>query len=78
MDRQMIVEHLEQQSGTSPRATSKFLGNANFLRGERSGRNTTFAQEFLTVLEEMQVMHVADRDRLLELLTTTRTSSTSS
>jgi hypothetical protein len=72
MDRARLAEHLAQAE------RHVVLGEAHLQRQrvivtelERAGADTGEARRLLANLEEMQTLHVADRDRLRDELGTT-------
>jgi hypothetical protein len=69
MDREMILEHLEQAE-RHVRQGAVHIENQRTLVAdlERQGQDTARSRSLLRQFEQMQELHVADRDRLRQEL----------
>ena len=66
MDRSMIREHLAQAERHVSEGERHVARQREIVATlERDGHDTVAARATLTQFEELQAMHVADRDRLL-------------
>jgi hypothetical protein len=68
MDRQMLVDHLDQAERRVAQG-AEHVARQRMLVNQLDCQARTQARELLAQFEEMQRMHIADRDRLRAKLT---------
>lgn len=77
MEREQIERHLMEATAAIAQGAEKIVAQQSIIAGlEGTGRDTAEASRLLAELQQKQIMHFADRDRLLMALAKVATEDT--